>query len=89
MHTEKHDQRKAHRFIDGDGTKVDVIATCVIGTQAIVEFVREGGRLVYRMRRAVFEATFAPVGVARIQQASNQRAERVEIFVLPVLALAA
>jgi hypothetical protein len=69
MHTEKHDQRKAHRFI--------------------VEFVREGGRLVYRMRRTVFEATFAPVGVARIQQASNQRAERVEIFVLPALALAA
>ena len=89
MLTAQQHERKAHRFVDGDGTKVDVVALGVIGTQAIVEFVREGGCLVYRMRRPVFEATFSPIGAPRMRERTNAVAQQNEIFKLAALPLAA
>jgi hypothetical protein len=89
MRTPEQGERKAHRFVDGDGIKIDVVAISVIGTRTYVEFVRQGGRLVYRMRRPVFEATFSPSGGSYSWDAANEHLEQVhidEVLKLPVAA---
>jgi hypothetical protein len=82
MRTPEQGERKAHRFVDSDGIKIEVVAISVIGAQTYLEFVREGGRLVYRMRRPEFETTFSPVGVHRIREAANQDLEHADLFAL-------
>jgi len=89
MRTAQQDPRTAHRFVDSDGVSVDVVGIGAIGTQAFVDFVRQGGRFVYRMKRCVFEATFAPASVPRIRQAANEPARRLALAAPTQLALAA
>jgi hypothetical protein len=89
MRTFEQGEPKAHRFVDRDGTKVDVVAISVIGTRNYVEFVRQGGRLMYRMTRPVFEATFSPSGGSYSRDAANEQLEQVhidEVLKLPVAA---
>ena len=89
MRTFEQGEPKAHRFVDRDGIKIDVVAISVIGTRNYVEFVRQGGRLVYRMTRAVFEATFSPSGGSYSRDAANEHLEQVHIDEVLKLPLAA
>jgi hypothetical protein len=89
MRTPEQSEHKAHRFVDRDGIKIDVVAISVIGTRTCVEFVRQGGRMVYRMTRPVFEATFSPSGGTCSQDAANEHLEQfhiAEVLKLPVAA---
>jgi len=89
MLTSEQGEHKAHRFVDRDGIKIDVVAISVIGTRNYVEFVRQGGRLVYRMTRPVFEATFSPSGGSYSRDAANEHLEQVHIDEVLKLPLAA
>jgi hypothetical protein len=89
MRTFEQGEHKAHRFVDRDGTEIDVVAISVIGTRSYVEFVRQGGRLVYRMTRPVFEATFSPSGGSYSRDAANEHLEQVHIDEVLKLPLAA
>jgi hypothetical protein len=80
MHPAHPQKHTPHRYVDSDGVQVDVIAISVLQTETWVEFVREGGRLVYRMRRPQFEATFSAVGAPRTSRAANQDAAHADVF---------
>jgi hypothetical protein len=89
MRQPEQSEHKAHRFVDRDGTKIDVVAISVIGTQTYLEFVRAGGRLVYRMKRPMFEVTFSPWGRPLSLDAANEHMEQTHIFGVPELPVAA
>jgi hypothetical protein len=80
MRPAQQQEHTPHRYVDSDGVKVDVIAVTVLRTETWVEFVREGGRCVYRMRRPRFEATFCAVGALRTSKAANESAVHAGVF---------